>query len=100
MAVDENKALALAARNLAFDGLAGSSLGGCLATLVAARPLFRGAELSLFGAGGDLALLAPEQRAQIVEMRDYLHRFVRGILQQGIDEGHFDPSIDVSIDDR
>ena len=45
----------------------------------------------------DLALLAPEQRAQIVEMRDYLHHFVRGILQQGIDEGRFDPSIDVSI---
>lgn len=58
-AVDAERAgQALAQRNLAFDGLAGASLGGCLATVVAARPSFRGAELSLFAAGGDLARLA------------------------------------------
>jgi AcrR family transcriptional regulator len=45
----------------------------------------------------DLALLAPEQRAKIVEMRDHLQGFVRGILEQGIEEGHFDASIDLGI---
>jgi AcrR family transcriptional regulator len=45
----------------------------------------------------DLALLAPEQRAQIVEMRSELNRFVQSILEQGIAEGHFDRSTDVAM---
>ena len=43
----------------------------------------------------DMPFLEPEHRAQINEMRQHLHNFVRDILEQGITEGHFDPATDL-----
>ena len=52
-------------------------------------------EASVGAVQRDLPLLAPEQRAKILEMRQHLHDFMRGILEQGIAEGHFDPRTDL-----
>jgi AcrR family transcriptional regulator len=41
--------------------------------------------------------LSTEHRAQVDAMRRKLHRFVVGVLEQGIAEGYFDPTIDPSV---
>ena len=45
----------------------------------------------------DVRLLSDERRAKVMEMRNEMHRYVRRILEQGIADGHFDPSIDPGV---
>lgn len=45
----------------------------------------------------DLPFLEAEHRAQISEMRQHLHRFVYGIIEQGIADGDFEPTIDIGV---
>lgn len=51
-------------------------------------------------AGGmlrELASLSAEHREQIDSMRRQLHAFVRGIIEQGMEDSDFDPAVDVGV---
>ena len=41
--------------------------------------------------------LSPERLASVIERRDRYSAFVKDIIQQGVDEGTFDPEVDVSL---
>jgi AcrR family transcriptional regulator len=45
----------------------------------------------------DVRLLSDERRAKVMEMRNEMHRYVRRIIEQGIADGHFDPTIDPGV---
>jgi AcrR family transcriptional regulator len=45
----------------------------------------------------DVLLLSEERRAMVMDMRNKLHRYLRGIIEQGIGEGQFDPAIDLGV---
>jgi len=45
----------------------------------------------------DRVFLSTEHRRQVDDMRRTIHRFVVGIIEQGIADGDFDPSIDPRI---
>lgn len=45
----------------------------------------------------EVAWLSEEHRSQIEAMQRKLNRFVRGIIQQGLDEGAFDPDLDAGL---
>ena len=42
----------------------------------------------------DVRLLTDERRATVMEMRNEMHRYVRKLVERGIDEGQFDAGID------
>jgi AcrR family transcriptional regulator len=51
-------------------------------------------------AGGierELASLSPEHREKIDVMRRELHGFARSIIEQGVEDGDFDPEVDVGV---
>jgi AcrR family transcriptional regulator len=45
----------------------------------------------------DVGLLSGERRERIMGMRTEIHRFLRGIVEQGIDEGCFDATLDPGV---
>jgi len=45
----------------------------------------------------DVRLLSDERRATVMEMRNQMHRYLRGIIEQGIAAGHFDPATDPGV---
>ena len=45
----------------------------------------------------DARHLSDERRAKVMEMRNEMHQYVRRIVEQGIEEGHFDPAIDPGV---
>lgn len=45
----------------------------------------------------ELGLLSPDHREQIDSMRRQLHGFVRQIIEQGITDGDFDPTVDAGV---
>jgi AcrR family transcriptional regulator len=48
-------------------------------------------------AENDARYLNGERRAEVMEMRNDMHRYVRRIIEQGIAEGHFDPATDPGV---
>jgi AcrR family transcriptional regulator len=49
------------------------------------------------GIGRDLASLSPDHRQQVDSMRRQLHSFVRRIIEQGMKDGDFDPTVDAGV---
>lgn len=45
----------------------------------------------------DVRLLTDQRRAAVMEMRNQMHQYVRKIVEQGIAEGHFDPTTDPGV---
>jgi len=45
----------------------------------------------------DMRLLSDDRRAEVMQMRNEMHRYVRRIIEQGIAEGHFDPATDPGV---
>ena len=45
----------------------------------------------------DLRLLSAERRAKVMEMRNQMHGYVRRIIEDGIADGQFDPTIDPGV---
>jgi AcrR family transcriptional regulator len=45
----------------------------------------------------DVRLLGDERRAEVMAMRNQMHRYVRRIIEQGIAEGHFDAAVDPGV---
>lgn len=41
--------------------------------------------------------LSPERLKLVIERRDHISSFVKGIIEQGVHEGAFDPAVDVSL---
>jgi len=41
--------------------------------------------------------LSPERLGLVIERRDHISSFVKGIIEQGVHEGAFDPGVDVSL---
>ena len=41
--------------------------------------------------------LSPERLQLVIERRDQISNFVKGIIDQGVREGNFDPSVDASL---
>ena len=42
-------------------------------------------------------MLSDERRTKVMEMRNQMHRYVRGIIDQGIADGQFDSTIDPGV---
>jgi len=45
----------------------------------------------------DVRLLSDERRTKVMEMRNQMHRYVRGIIDQGIADGQFDSTTDPGV---
>ena len=45
----------------------------------------------------DVRLLSDERRAKVMEMRNGMHSYVRRIIEKGIGDGHFDPTVDPGV---
>jgi AcrR family transcriptional regulator len=45
----------------------------------------------------DVRLLSDERRATVMEMRNEMHRYVRRIIEAGLADGHFAPTIDPGV---